>query len=136
MRRGECDPAWYTLEEYFKEGQKKGKYPRKQKASAPAKEESAGDELVEFEDSSKAAMLRPIKCRLCGGLTRSYERDSDAGIQHFAVVNGRREEVSNRRCAAFEGALTPQKKTKKASRCSNVRLWRPEEGQEEALAKG
>ncbi len=103
MRRGSCDPVWYTLEEYFKEGKKKGKYPRKTKVGSPAKKKEAAvqddDGEIEFEDSSKAAMLPTIKCSICGGLTRSYEKDSDAGIQHFIYINGKREKVKmwNRR---------------------------------------
>jgi hypothetical protein len=108
VRRGSCDPAWYTLEEYFMEGKKKGKYPRKERVLSPRKAAAVAaaavsmeDGEIEFEDSSKAAMLPPIKCRICGGFTRSYEKDSDAGIQHFVIFNGKKEEVKGRKRCFF-----------------------------------
>jgi hypothetical protein len=100
--REECQPKWLTLKEYFEAGKKSGgwKYPQKTKRDVVAQNRQyslAGEEEedVDFDDSSKATLQPAIKCRICGGFTRSYERGDNNGIQHFALVEGERVLLDN-----------------------------------------
>jgi hypothetical protein len=102
VSREECKPKWLTLKEYFEAGKKTGgcKYPQKTMRDSAAQNRQYSlvgeeEEDVEFDDSSKATLQPAIKCRTCGGLTRSYERGDSHGIQHFALVEGERVLLDN-----------------------------------------
>ncbi len=101
VSREECQPKWLTLQEYFQAGKKTNgaKYPQKtfRDLAAQSRQYSLADEEeeVDFDDSSKATLQPPIRCRACGGVTRSYERGESYGIQHFALVNGQRVLLDN-----------------------------------------
>ncbi len=101
VSRDDCEPKWYTLNEYFEFGSKhNARYPQKtfRDAAAQSRQYSLNnneDVEVDFDDSSKATLQEPITCRICGGRTRSYEKGDMAGIQHFAFIEGKKVQLDN-----------------------------------------
>ena len=90
VSREHCNPQFCTLEEYFEEKIKKGKYPVKKghKRKERNNEQEEEEEEEEWEDVASRNTNKVITCSICKGRTKEYLEGETFGLHHFAYVHG------------------------------------------------